>query len=70
MRPRASQVARIRLVETEENVETVHEDNGLSVSVHWPDSPHLVRGGRYREQGEVQFSTSPKLSCYYSDTYN
>lgn len=64
MRPRASQVARIRLVETEEDVETyrpaldaskatigdrqaelaVHEDDGLSVSVHWPDSPHLVRG--------------------------
>ena len=34
MRPRASQVARIRLVETEEDVETVHEDDGLSVSVH------------------------------------
>ena len=24
--------------------ETVHEDDGLSVSVHWPDTPHLVRG--------------------------
>ena len=35
MRSRASQVARIRLVETEEDVETVHEDDGLSVSVHW-----------------------------------
>ena len=35
MRPRASQVARIRLLETEEDVETVHEDDGLSVSVHW-----------------------------------
>ena len=35
MRPRASQVARIRLVETEEDVETVHEDDGLSVLVHW-----------------------------------
>ena len=44
MRPRASQVARIRLVETEEDVETVHEDDGLSVLVHCPDSPHLVRG--------------------------
>ena len=53
-------MARIRLVETEEDVETyrpvldaigdrqaelaVHEDDGLSVSVHWPDTPHLVRG--------------------------
>ena len=44
MRPRASQVARIRLVETEEDVETVHEDDGLSVLVHWPDTPRLVRG--------------------------
>ena len=88
MRPRASQVARIRFVETEEDVETyrpvpdaiktaigdrqaelakleeelsadatearrrleeedvetVHEDDDLSVSVHWPDTPHLVRG--------------------------
>ena len=24
--------------------ETVHEDDDLSVSVHWPDTPHLVRG--------------------------
>ena len=39
MRPRASQVAK-----TEEDVETIHEDDGLSVLVHWPDSPHLVRG--------------------------
>ena len=31
MRPRASQVARIRLLETEEDVETVHEDDDLSV---------------------------------------
>ena len=64
MRPRASQVARTRLVETEEDVETyrpvldahkvtigdrqeelaVDEDDGLSVLVHWPDTPHLVRG--------------------------
>ena len=87
MRPRASQVARIRLVEKEEDVETyrpvldaikaairdrqaelarlegelsadatearrrleedvetVYEDDGLSVSVHCPDAPHLVRG--------------------------
>ena len=101
MRPRASQVARIRLVDTEEGVETyrpvldgvkvaigdrqaelarlegelsadatdgtpdglvhyqlhlhdgeptivggvsVYEDDDLSVSVHWPDTPHLVRG--------------------------
>ena len=84
MRPRASQVANTRLVETEEDVETyrrlmwctllfdttdgtldglvhcqlhlhdgepaivggetVHEDDDLSVSVHWPDTPHLVRG--------------------------
>ena len=44
MRSRASQVARIRLVDTEEYVETVYEDDGLSVSVHWPDPPHLVRG--------------------------
>ena len=28
----------------EEDVETVHEDDDLSVSVHWPDTPHLVRG--------------------------
>ena len=35
MRPRASQVARIRLVETEEDMETVHEDDGLSVLVRW-----------------------------------
>ena len=51
MRPRASQVARIRLVDMEEDVETcwpvldaigdrqaelvVDEDDGLSVSVHW-----------------------------------
>ena len=34
MRPRASQVARIRLLGTEEEVETVHEDDGLSVLVH------------------------------------
>ena len=54
MRPRASQVARIRLVETEEEVETVHEDDDLSVLVHWPDTPALS-GGRYREQGEVPF---------------
>ena len=44
MRPRASQVAK-----TEEDVETVHEDDGHSVLVHWPDTPvpdtpHLVRG--------------------------
>ena len=64
MRPRASQVARIRLVDTEEGVETyrpvldalkvaigdrqaelvVDEDDGLSVLVHWPDTPRLVRG--------------------------
>ena len=87
MRPRASQVARTRLVETEEDVETyrpvldaiktaigdrqaelarlegelsadatearrrleedvetVYGDDDLSVSVHWPDTPHLVRG--------------------------
>ena len=44
MRPRASQMARIRFVDTEEDVETVHEDDGLSVSVHWSDTPHLVRG--------------------------
>ena len=73
MRPRASQVAKTRLVETEEDVETympvpdaiktaigdrqaelarleeedvetVYEDDDLSVSVHWPDTPHLVRG--------------------------
>ena len=30
MRSRASQVAK-----TEEEVETVHEDDGLSVLVHW-----------------------------------
>ena len=35
MRPRASKVARIRFVETKEDVETVHEDDGLSVLVHW-----------------------------------
>ena len=28
----------------EEDVETVYEDDDLSVSVHWPDTPHLVRG--------------------------
>ena len=28
----------------EEDVETVHEDDDLSVSVHWPDTPRLVRG--------------------------
>ena len=44
MRPRASQVARIRLVETEEDVETPYEDDDLSMSVHWSDTPHLVRG--------------------------
>ena len=44
MRPRASQVAKTRLVEKEEDVETLYEDDGLSVSVHWPDTPHLVRG--------------------------
>ena len=77
MRPRASQVAKTRLVETEEDVETyrpvldaiktaigdrqaelarlegelstvggetAYEDDDLSVSVHWPDTPHLVRG--------------------------
>ena len=44
MRPRASQVARIRLVETEEDVETVHEDDGLSVLVHWPDAPSPCQG--------------------------
>ena len=45
MRPRASQVAKTRLVETEEDVETVYEDDDLSVSVHWPDTPpRLVRG--------------------------
>ena len=87
MRLRASQVARIRLVETEEDVEThrpvpdaiktaqgdrqaeqarlegelsadatearrrleedvetLCEDDDLSVSVHWPDTPCLVRG--------------------------
>ena len=44
MRPRASQVAKTRLVETEEEVETMYEDDDLSVSVHWPDTPHLVRG--------------------------
>ena len=44
MRPRASQVAKTRLVETEEDVETVHEDDDLSVSVHWPDRPHPRQG--------------------------
>ena len=87
MRPRASQVAKTRLVETEEDVETYRpvpdaiktamgdrqaelarlegelsadatearrrleedvetlcEDDDLSVSVHWPDTPCLVRG--------------------------
>lgn len=47
MRPRASQVARIRFVETEEDVETCIRLLHGSVSgnvVHWPDSPHLVRG--------------------------
>ena len=77
MRPRASQVAKTRLVETEEDVETyrpvldaiktaigdrqaelarlegelstvggktAYEDDDLSVSVHWTDTPRLVRG--------------------------
>ena len=124
MRLRASQVAKTRLVETEEDVETyrpvldaiktaigdrqaelarlegelsadatdgtldglvhyqlllygknvaivvgktVHEDDELSVSVHWSDNPRLVRG-RLREQGEVQFFTSPTLSRSLSAT--
>ena len=69
MRSRASQVAKTRLVETEEDVETVHEDDGLSVLVHWSDTPSPCQGGKWREQGEAQFSTSPKLRCCYSDTY-
>ena len=28
----------------EEDVETLCEDDDLGVSVHWPDTPHLVRG--------------------------
>ena len=44
MRPRASQVAKTRLVETEEDVETVYEDDDLSVSVHWPDTPSPCQG--------------------------
>ena len=44
MRPRASQVAKTRLVDTEEDVETLYEDDDLSVLVRLPDTPHLVRG--------------------------
>ena len=85
MRPRASQVARTEEdVETyrpaldalkttigdRQEELAVDEDDGLSVSVRWPDRPHPpVRGGRCKEQGEVQFSTSPKLSCSLSTTY-
>ena len=42
MRPRASQVAKTRLVETEEDVETLYEDDGLT--------PLTLSGGRCKEQ--------------------
>ena len=67
MRPRASQVARIRLVETEEDVETVHEDDGLSVLVHWPDTPLALSGGRLREQGVGSVSAYPHPNMQVSE---
>ena len=69
MRPRASKVAKTRLVETEEDVETVHEDDGLSVSVHWRVGalalhPSPLSGGRWREQGVGSVSTYPHIKLF------
>ena len=64
MRLRASQVAKTRLVETEEDVETVHEDDGLSVSVHWrvgalARHPSPCQGGGGGSRGRFSFLPPP-----------
>lgn len=68
MRPRASQVARIRFVETEEDVETCIRLLHGSVSgimVHWPDTPHLVRGvGGVTGGGSIFYLPQAKLFIF------
>ena len=56
MRPRASQVARIRLVETEEDVENVCRCTGLT--------PLTLAGGRCKEQGVGSIFYLPQVKLF------
>ena len=60
MRPRASQVARIRLVET--CIRLLH-GSVSGIVVHWPDTPHLVRG-RCKEHGGGSVFYLPQVKLF------
>ena len=79
MRPRASQVARIRLVETEEDVEThrpvldaIKTAIGQAELARLEGEPAIVggktpltlSGGRWREQGVGSISTYPHIKLF------